>query len=390
MFTTYRGKLLNISTIQNGSLLDRVLAVYDQGCQQFGRWLIATFAPHSTDSWCLLALKITAIFAGSLFCLILALPTIGLSIAFPAYSLWRGAEMEQTMLSERPSEQRVGAPIGIQNSGKSSGNNCFFSTALQLFLNTPSLLNMMVKAGEERREYRELVRDYQICQKNNRSMESGEGSACYNFRNYLINKGLVVPQCEQGDAAKAINAILKDLVKNYKISSPLFRKSLLMNENKIIEVVEESLQTVYAESDKIDLGAGLKKQMEVDKGSYIFEQPPSSFLFSLNKMGESSHDFLKFTLPKELSQDQQEANYACTFIAVHQGSLSGGHYISYVKVNGIWYKMNMEYREEVSEKSVSDFAKALSLEEWIMAAYFERTQYTEGVSKIGFSALSAP
>lgn len=231
---------------------------------------------------------------------------------------------------------------------------------------------MMVKAGEKSAEYRELVKDYQECQKSNRAMESGEGSTCYNFRNYLINKRGVKPQCEQGDAAKTAEAILLDLVETYQISSPLFCRKIFTPGHS---VREDSLWTVYAQSDEVDFGTGLKEQMINDSGSCIFEQPPSSFLFTLNKMDKSSHDFLKFTLPKELSKNQQEANYVCTFMAVHAGSgMNGGHYVSYVKVKDIWYKMDMEYREECSERSVSDLAKNLPYGECIMSAYFERTK----------------
>lgn len=341
---------------------NKIISNFDHGCKLTGKFLINNLKPNfSEESWVKSAFKIASIITLGTFSIAFIPLSFGLSTAIPPFLLYRGNK-SITVLPNSVDPLAL-PPIGIMN----SGNDCYFNIAVQLIMNTPAYLKAAKEIGEKNSFYKALIEDYQKLQENyqkhhtnHTGLPTGEGSSYRKFRtdladrnrNLIKNQVLEFPPGLPGNPNHVINCFFKDM-ETYQISSPLLHKRIDLENLESYEVDGPEL---YAYDDgETSLEEGIEKQYLTYTKFY---EIPKYFLFfqcGLNPTG-NIHKFTHFTLSQKLfdgiSKSPHKNSYHSTYFSARFGNLSSGHFMCYLKVNQVWYKVDDNYIHPMQEKRV--------------------------------------
>jgi hypothetical protein len=123
----------------------------------------------------------------------------------------------------------------------------------------------------------------------------------------------------------------------------------------------------------------VKKELHVE-----FARPPSEFILSLERFATNHATGQRYKItdcvqvprtlimPAEASATKTPLAFELTSFVVHNGSMNGGHYISYRKQNGSWYLCDDSFVRPVSEAEV---------DQALQGSYFHHYQRIETLSQ---------
>lgn len=247
------------------------------------------------------------------------------------------SKTEKLTKTIQPSEKLL-PPVGFINKGE----DCYFSTAMQLMLNHPAFIQAALNAGKKQPLYREVVEEYQKAQKENKIIDTHNSSAYRKLKNYLNEKtGGLFPDNEQQDAGRALKEIIMDIAR-FQVTTP-FEMAF-----KIPTTKETGVNKFF------NYGGFDGKRLEKfgDFGEAILDslegfRPESKYLGLSDDLlifgdMEPSKRLFSFSFPRELfvTPPNETAVYYLNYFALYIGDGDFGHYIAWLKVNGIWYEAN--------------------------------------------------
>jgi hypothetical protein len=266
-----------------------------------------------------------------------------------------------------------------------------------MFINIPSLRPTLVRLGERHKPIKDFMQTYQDHQKAGRAIDDKDASQ--RVRLHLSDQsGLSPNPNEQIDAQEGLMALLfsadpaQQLRPGEVPPPPFFRMDCEYCGRRTSSIdngiglhptdpktgnpltFSQMLANRFRSPEEVETG----KAPFVIKGrqTYHLEQPPSDLLITINrstfdpktqKSGKYTGNVDApdaFQMPKDYYRSKEEsANYECDGFIVHNGSKDGvGHYFSYLKVDGKWYRVGDQNSWQVSDAEVREYrAKAYIL-----------------------------
>ncbi len=361
---------LSIETPERNTQLDNKVYFYVgrvlQGIAVSGA--IASIAAYSFTAIILSTLVISTIAAVTLF----VIGTIFTNASLPL------PEEERPRNVLRPARVFVeGQPVGIVN----RSNNCWAISMMQLILHTPSLCEEIENGEGFRDDQFQPLRDFIAAYRascGNQEFVSAEAKA-QNIREclHVLNNHFSRNGRRQEDAGEAILQILGRLPNGRSVSNQILEtRSNGGRQERFDSIIcldlpghrnapFEELFPLAFQGSANDLVSGA----EITSRMIFRDGAPNEMMVQINrftnqvtprggfrsvKLNEAVAIPDVFDLPDDVLPDgAEEASYECDGFIEHRGASSQyGHYVTYVKKEGIWWRCNDETVTAVPEEIV--------------------------------------
>ncbi len=268
-------------------------------------------------------------------------------------------------LHTHPAPFVKGQPIGINNASA----NCWANAALQLILASPGLCEHLRQNRSP--VFGNAIKNYQKAQSNREHIASNIDSQ--KIREWLAEKIQFSHSAEdQEDAHEALSYIMR----TYQGTKIEVRRTRGSRSNETWPIL--TLHLAHHQQ---------RKSFEelVERNFLSFQDPrgggtrrlktcPSELFFHLSRFdrhGNKIADRIKLTPSFKLSSrwttNGTSANYSCQAFIQHEGSSAdSGHYVCYVKRQGLWWRCDDDAITQVSEGEAAQQLKRCYL------CYFSR------------------
>jgi len=228
------------------------------------------------------------------------------------------------------------------------GNTCYFNSALQCILQTPQLTNFLIENDysgdcEFTKEYQNVTRGMWLGQDavNPEKLHNLFTQKYTQFDNRNQHDSQEAFLCILDILSKSLTKIIRDIFYGINVQETVCKsgRSTIKEDFNIV-----ILQPKPEEDNIVDIlkssqnWTGIKdyedsngKTWPVAATRTVFEQLPLIFVFSIQMY--NSKKKIKFFDTLEIG----EQTYSLYATSNHQGSIHGGHYISFTKHKDQWY-----------------------------------------------------
>jgi hypothetical protein len=289
--------------------------------------------------------------AGPLFLVGLA-PTIALGV-LGTRAIAQCEDLNQMERMARPFIS--GQPVGIYN----TGNNCWLNAGLQLLANTPGFEARISRIPI----FAQFLSSYKEARAGHQKVSSKIDS--HQIRQYLNRetRGSIDQGHVQQDTSELFEYLFNGTNSLYEFCHFLDGVPVRNRREPLIQI-EIPRGKPLPSFGQLWNGFFDYRTDRGQRSRIFFEQPPHDLLIQLKrfyrdrdgtegKLTDAIEVPELIQLPSSLIRTAQPSAYCCDAFLLHHGDdPSGGHYVAYIKVNGIWWHCSDSTVTEVS-KSVA-------------------------------------
>jgi hypothetical protein len=245
-----------------------------------------------------------------------------------------------------------GQPVGLNN----TGGNCWLNSGLQLLDHVPAFKGRASRIPE----LASFLASYQTARAGSQKVADGIDTAA--IRRFLSRStgGAIDPGRRQQDAAQLFEYLFEGGRALYTFDQEIngmpaaSRREPLLALNMRADVPFHTINSLLADFFEETTSLGQRRQL-------FFPRAPNDLLIQFKRFYWDPSGAAgkidgpiglaeRFRLPVNLTRSRETAFYECDAFINHCGtSLNAGHYVTYVKKEGVWWYCSDSVVYEVSE-----------------------------------------
>jgi hypothetical protein len=318
------------------SLQDKVCELGSTDSKVYGWLIVGRVLQAAALFTCAVSFGFTFV-AGPLF-LVGLVPAIALGIL----GTWVATQHEDLNWLPQITRPFVpGQPVGIYN----ASNNCWLNSGLQLLANTPAFEMRISRIPI----FAQFLFSYKEARMGHQKVSCKIDS--HQIRQYLSRetRGGIDPGHVQQDASELFEHLFDGVNSLYEFHHLIDGVPARNRQEPLIQIEIPRGRLPLSFRQLLNGFFDYRTDDHGRRHQLFFQQPPNDLLIQMKrfyrdrdgtegKVTNAIEAPEMIQVPASLIRTGQAGSYCCDAFLVHHGdSPSGGHYVAYIKVNGIWW-----------------------------------------------------